>query len=85
MTDPTEKQEQKGTTAYLDLAIVGKMSQGCHHFGHGGCQCLLHRFLLPLGDSGEAWQQVDQIRSESQAGNEGGRTIKKVIMFLSTD
>lgn len=49
---------------YLDFAIVGKVSQSDHNFGHCSSQGLLDRLLLPLGDPGEAWQQVHQVRSE---------------------
>lgn len=40
---------------YLDLAIIGEVSQGSHDLGHCGSQRLLYSLFLPLGDSGEAW------------------------------
>lgn len=40
---------------YLNLTIIGEVSQGGHNFGHCSSQGLLHSLLLPLGDSGEAW------------------------------
>lgn len=56
---------------YLDFAIICEVSQGGHDLGHCGRQRLLYCFLLSLGDSGEAWQQVDQVGSgprETEAG-----------------
>lgn len=55
---------------YLDLAIIGKVSQGSHDLGHSRSQRLLHCLLLSLGDSGEAWQQVDQVGSRPQVMEE---------------
>lgn len=49
---------------YLDFAIIGKVSQSNHSFRDCSSQGLLDRLLLPLGDPGEAWQQVDQVWSE---------------------
>lgn len=60
---------------YLDLAIIGEVTQGGHDLGHCCSQSLLHGLLLPLGDSGEAWQQVDQVGSGQQE-MEGGRRMQ---------
>lgn len=40
---------------YLDLAIIGEVSQGGHNLGHCSSKGLLYGLLLPLCDSGEAW------------------------------
>lgn len=74
---------------YLDLAIIGEVSQGRHDLGHCCSQGLLHCLLLPLGDSGEAWQQVDQVGSGPQAMEEGIRmqteqTCKKHLKLSQT-
>lgn len=52
--------------SHLDFAIVGKVPQWQHNLGHRCSQCFLYSLLLSLSDSGEARQQVDQVRSAAQ-------------------
>lgn len=51
---------------YLDLSVVGKVPEGCHDFGDGGRQSLLHRLLLSLSDACQAGQQVHEIRPDAR-------------------